>query len=148
MCFKKKIENKNPNGHFFVWTLYYIFSFFLFPIQTHPSSTRPFSPTFVQYGTHRPHQQWAPRRVLNLGAQARNDVKIPGSPVGLPSLKLTASLPLKNGGWKTFAFPFEMAHFQVRTVSFREGSWWIFRKSQRTLTQDMSFDTFFFGDHT
>ena len=27
---------------------------------------------------------------------------------------------LKMNGWKTFSFPFGMAYFQVRTVSFRE----------------------------
>ena len=29
---------------------------------------------------------------------------------------LTASLPLKNDGWKTFAFPLGMVHFQGRAV--------------------------------
>ncbi len=37
----------------------------------------------------------------------------------LPFLKLTFS-PLQNDGWKIF-FPFGMAYFQGRTVSFREG---------------------------
>ena len=37
----------------------------------------------------------------------------------LPSLNPTCSL--KNVGWK-MSFPFGMAYFQVRTVSFREGS--------------------------
>ena len=37
----------------------------------------------------------------------------------LPSLNLTCSL--KNVGWK-MSFPFGMAYFQVRTVSFREGN--------------------------
>ena len=37
----------------------------------------------------------------------------------LPSLKLTVS-HLKMDGWKT-SFPFGMAYFQVRNVSFREG---------------------------
>ena len=35
-------------------------------------------------------------------------------------LKLTASLHLKMDGWNTFSFPFGMAYFQGRTVSFRE----------------------------
>ena len=43
----------------------------------------------------------------------------------IPSLKLTASLPLKMDGWKTFPFPFwgpaYLPYFQGRTVSFREG---------------------------
>ena len=41
----------------------------------------------------------------------------------IPSLKLTASLHLKMDGRNTFSFPFGVsAYFQVRTVSFREGS--------------------------
>ena len=38
----------------------------------------------------------------------------------LPSLKLTDIAP-KNG-WLEYYFPFGMAYFQVRAVSFREGN--------------------------
>ena len=36
----------------------------------------------------------------------------------LPSLKLTANLPLKTNGWK-MKFPFGMAYFQGQNVGFR-----------------------------
>ena len=39
--------------------------------------------------------------------------------MSLPSLKLT--YPLKMDGWKTIVSFWVSAHFQVRTVSFREG---------------------------
>ena len=42
----------------------------------------------------------------------------PISCVKKPSLKLTAILHLKMDGWKTFSFPFGMAYFEERTVSF------------------------------
>ena len=51
--------------------------------------------------------------MMQLPQQHQGDV--PGT------LKLTASLHLKMDGWNTFSFPFGMAYFQVRTVSFREG---------------------------
>ena len=38
------------------------------------------------------------------------------------SLKLTASLHLKIDGWKTILTFRDAIHFQVRTVSFREGT--------------------------
>ena len=38
------------------------------------------------------------------------------------SLKLTASLHLKIDGWKTIGSFRDAIHFQVRTVSFREGA--------------------------
>ncbi len=39
----------------------------------------------------------------------------------IPSLKLTASLPLQIDGWKKFAFPSRMASLKGRTRRFREG---------------------------
>ena len=38
------------------------------------------------------------------------------------TLPETNSSHPKMDGWNTFSFPFGMAYFQVRTVSFREGS--------------------------
>ena len=43
--------------------------------------------------------------------------------LAVPSLKLTFS-PLKMDGWNTFSFPFGMAYFQGRAVSFRECIFW------------------------
>ena len=42
----------------------------------------------------------------------------------VPSLKLTASSPLKNDDWKT-TLPLKMVPFQGRTASFRAGKWLI-----------------------
>ena len=54
-------------------------------------------------------------------ARKMNAAKVIGSCL-LHSLKLTASLHLEMNGWNTsYLFPFGMAYFQVRTVSFREG---------------------------
>ena len=45
------------------------------------------------------------------------------SPIESPhSLKLTANLPLKNGGWETIFSFWGSANFQVRNVSLREGT--------------------------
>ena len=42
--------------------------------------------------------------------------------IKLPSLKLTASLHLKIGGWKRILSFWDSANFQGRTVSFWEGT--------------------------
>ena len=47
------------------------------------------------------------------------DAKKSGESVDIHSLKLTAKAP--ENGWVEYYFPFGMAYFQWRTVSFREG---------------------------
>ena len=47
----------------------------------------------------------------------RGELLVSGS---LPSLKLTARAP--ENGWLEYWFPFGMAYFQGRTVSFREST--------------------------
>ena len=83
----------------------------------HPQGVRKYQPTAFRprFADHRNAEESEEDCGPKVGGETWETCDISG----LPSLKLTANA-LENG-WLEDYFPFGMAYFQVRTVSFREG---------------------------